>query len=311
MARHQYGIFAEGTRAHHHLELSLRDGVGDAALAEALVAVRAANADHRTTGGVNLVIGLGPDAWDRVRAGRSASVIRPFPGYESADGAFRAPATQRDVWLWAHGSSTDVVYDVVRTAAKALEPVAELALDVTGFTYHDSRDLTGFVDGSANPFLDEAPELMVIPDGEPGEGGCCAMTMRFRHDLDAFHALDEHEQELAFGRTKRDSVELDDDVKPADAHIALAEVEGPEGEELEVYRRSVPWANASEQGLQFVSFGPDVDRFDRQLRALFGVDDPTLVDRFQRFTTALSGSFWFCPSVEDLDAVAPVPDDED
>lgn len=311
MARHQYGIFAEGTRAHHHLELVLRDGIDGDAIADALVAVRAANADHRTTGGVNLVIGLGPGAWDRVRAGRSAQVIRAFPGYESADGAVKAPSTQRDIWIWAHGPSTDLVFDVVRQAAKALAPVAELELDLTGFTYHDSRDLTGFIDGSANPFLDEAPELAVIPDGEPGEGGSCAMTMRFRHDLDAFHALPEHEQELVFGRTKRDSVELDDAVKPANAHIALAEVEGPDGEELEVYRRSVPWANASEQGLHFVSFGRDVDRFDQQLRALFGVDDPALVDRLQQFTTALTGSFWFCPSVEDLDALAPVPDDED
>lgn len=311
MARHQHGIFAEGTRAHHHLELTFRPGATDAELREALAAVRAVNVDHRTTGGVNLVIGLGPAAWDRLRSGRSAQVISDFPGYRSADGAYEAPATQRDLWLWAHGATPDVVYDVVRGAAKALAPVADLQLDVTGFTYHDSRDLTGFIDGSANPFLDEAPTLATIPDGEPGEGGCCALTMRFRHDLDAFGALDEHEQELVFGRTKPDSVELDDDVRPPDAHISLAEVEGDDGEELEVYRRSVPWASAVEQGLHFVSFGRDVDRFDRQLRALYGVDDPTLVDRFQRFTTALTGSFWFCPSVEDLDAIAPLPDDED
>jgi putative iron-dependent peroxidase len=311
MARHQHGIFAEGTRAHHHLELTVRGGTSDAELAAALAAVRAVNVDHRTTGGVNLVLGFGPTTWDRLRGGRPPAPVRDFPGYRSTDGAFTAPATQRDLWVWAHGATVDVVYDVIRGAAKALAPVAELQLDVTGFTYHDSRDLTGFIDGSANPYLDEAPSLVVIPDGEPGEGGCCAMTMRFRHDLDAFGSLDEHEQELVFGRTKRDSVELDDDLRPPDAHISLAEVAGDDGEELEVYRRSVPWADAVDQGLQFVSFGPDVDRFDRQLRALYGVDDPSLVDRLQRFTTALTGSFWFCPSVEDLDAVAPLPDDED
>src|SRR6478735_11008286 len=108
MARHQYGIFAEGTRAHHHLEFSIRSGVSDAQLSEALVAVRAANADHRTTGGVNLVIGLGAEAWDRVRAGRSAQVVHDFPGYANEAARHQAPATQHDIWTWAHGSSTDV-----------------------------------------------------------------------------------------------------------------------------------------------------------------------------------------------------------
>src|SRR4051794_12642084 len=107
MARHQYGIFAEGTRAHHHLEFELRDGVTDQQLRDALVGVRAANADHRTTGGVNLVIGLGPAAWDRARAGRSAQVVHDFAGYVNEAAGHEAPATQHDVWAWAHGSSTD------------------------------------------------------------------------------------------------------------------------------------------------------------------------------------------------------------
>ena len=60
-----------------------------------------------------------------------------------------------------------------------------------------------------------------------------------------------------------------------------------------------------------MSSARDIARFDQQLRSLYGMDDPTLVDRLQRFTTALTGSFWFCPSVEDLDAIAPVTDPED
>ena len=311
MARHQYGIFAEGTRAHHHLEFSLRPGADDAQVAAALVGVRAANADHRTTGGVNLVIGLGPALWARLGGDGSAAVVRDFPGYGTEAIGHVAPATQRDVWIWTHGSSTDVVFDVVRAVAAALEPVADLQLDVTGFTYHDSRDLTGFIDGTANPFLDEAPVVAVIPEGEPGEGGSCAMTIRFRHDLRAFGELAEHDQELVFGRTKADSVEMAPDVKPPDSHIGLAEVADEDGEELDVYRRSVPWADAAEQGLQFVSFGRDVDRFDLQLRHIYGEVDPSLVDRLLTFTTALTGSFWFCPSVEDLDAIAPVADDDE
>ena len=309
MTRHQHGIFAEGTRAHHHLEWRLRDGASERELVEAIVAVRAANADHRTTGGVNLVVGFGPATWERLRGELAAPPsLRDFPGYARADGGPEAPATQRDVWIWAHGSTPDVVIDVIRAVAAALHPVAHLELDQPGFTYRDSRDLTGFIDGTANPSLDDAPEEACIPDDEPGSGGCTAMTMRFVHDLASFHAQPVADQERTIGRTKDHSQELDP--KPADAHIARAEAEGDDGEELVVYRRSVPFATAAEQGLFFVSFGRDVDRFDLQLRRMHGqVDGP--VDRLLSFTTPQSGSFWFCPSVDDLDRLAPLPDDDD
>ena len=310
MARHQYGIFAEGTRAQHHLELRLRDGATPAAVAEALIGVRAANADHRTNGGTNLVIGFGPALWALFPDSLPTLAVAAFPGYRNEAADLHAPATQQDVWVWVHGAQPDLVIDVIRAVAKALDPVATLALDLPAFVYHDSRDLTGFIDGSANPFLDEAPLAAVVPDDQPGAGGCYAMTMRFVHDLDAFEALSIHDQELVFGRTKEHSVELPPDTKPADSHIGRAEVEGDDGEELEVYRRSVPWALAVQQGLQFVSFGQDTDRFDRQLRSMYGLDDG-LTDRLLQFTTPTTGSFWFCPSVEALDAIAPLPDDED
>lgn len=309
MARHQYGIFAEGTRAHHHLELTVRAEASADELARALVGVRAANADHRTNGGTNLVVGVGPALAQRL--GLAAGDLRPFPGYATTDGEHVAPATQRDLWVWVHGPTPDLVIDVVRAVHAALAPVAQLDLDLPAFVYRDSRDLTGFIDGSANPFLDEAPDLAVVPDGQAGAGGCFAMTMRFEHHLDAFGALPVPDQERVFGRTKDHSVELEGEAKPADAHISRVEVDGPDGQELKVYRRSVPWATAAAQGLHFVSFGADVARFDTQLRHQYGLVADGITDRLLSFTTPHTGSFWLCPSVEELDRVAPLPDDDD
>ena len=68
----------------------------------------------------------------------------------------------------------------------------------------------------ANPPVEQARELAVVGDG-PGAGGSFVITQRYLHDLDAFHAQDLPGQEATFGRTKADSVELDD--KRADAHI--------------------------------------------------------------------------------------------
>jgi putative iron-dependent peroxidase len=61
--------------------------------------------------------------------------------------------------------------------------------------------------------------------------------------------------------------------------------------------------------LHFVAFGADTDRFDLQLRHQYGLVDDGITDRLLEFTTPHTGSFWRCPSVEELDAVAPLPHD--
>lgn len=311
MARHQYALFAEGTRAHHHVELRVRPDVQPTAVAEALVAVRLAGADHLATGGVNLLVGVGPSLWSALAPDRVPADFHAFPGYRNDIADQEVPATQADLWLWAHGAGPDTVLDVVLAATDALAPVAEVTLDQPCFTYHDSRDLTGFIDGSANPGPDEAPDEAEIPAGQTGEGGSFAMTVRYEHDLAAFHALAVADQESVIGRTKPDSIAIPAEQRPADSHIVRAEVADESGDELKVYRRSVPFADATTQGLHFVSFGRDLDRFDRQLRNMYGLADDGVVDHLLQFTRARTGSFWLCPSVEDLDAVAPVPDDED
>ena len=59
-----------------------------------------------------------------------------------------------------------------------------------------------------------------------------------------------------FGRTKTDSVELAASEKPPDAHISRVEI-SVAGEELEIFRRSVPYGTAKEHGLYFVAFSRD------------------------------------------------------
>jgi putative iron-dependent peroxidase len=205
-----------------------------------------------------------------------------------------------------------VVFDVADQVVGALAEVADVALDQPAFVYRDSRDLTGFIDGTANPFLDHAPEVALVPDGEPGAGGTFALTMRWVHDLAAFHARPLAEQEQVFGRTKSDSIELDAHTKPADAHIARVEIEATDGEELELYRRSAAFGTPTEKGLVFVAFAADLGRCDLMLRRMFGEGDDGLVDRLLTFSTPTTGSFWFCPSLDDLErSVGELPDGPD
>ncbi|HUO47582.1 MAG TPA: Dyp-type peroxidase [Acidimicrobiales bacterium] len=238
-------------------------------------------------------------AWPRAD---SPAELRGFDPVGDPAGR-HAPATQHDLWVWVHGKSTDLVFDGARAAAGALGAAAELSQEVACFAYR-GRDLTGFVDGTENPPVEEAPDVAIVPGDGPGAGGAYAITQRWRHDLAAFGRLPIPEQEGVIGRTKSDSIELADDVKPATAHIARVVVEDDDGEELEIFRRSLPYGTLAEHGLYFVAFSAQLGRFDTMLARMFGTGGDGLHDRLTEFTTPVSGSYYFAPSLESLAAVA-------
>ena len=296
MSRAQPGIFGEGTSAHLHLEWTVRADASDGDLRAALCAALGLAEESVTVGGVNSVLGFGPRIWTRLSSVRPAQ-LAAFAAVGTAPR--RAPATQRDVWLWIHGSSPDVVFDNGKDASGALRSIADLHLEQFGFRYRDSRDITGFIDGTENPPTWEALDVALIPDGEAGSNGSYAMTQRWIHDLDRFHALPISEQEKVFGRSKPDSIEMDDKTKPASAHIARVVIE-EFGKELEIYRRSTPYFGIAEHGLYFVAFSAERRRFELMLARMFGASDDGGHDHLTDFTHPVSGSFWFVPSLDDL-----------
>ena len=292
MSTPQPGVFAQGSRSHRHLEFDLRPGVTAEATLQALRFLRQPSV---SSGGADIVVGFGPQLWRNVSPHGCPTDLASFPRLEGV------PATQHDIWIWVHGTGDDVLLDAARSVSAQLAPVARLAQEVVGFVYHDGRDLTGFLDGTENPSVEEAFEVATVAAGQPGEGGCFAITQRWVHDLAAFEALAVLEQEAVIGRTKPDSVELDEDVKPATAHIARVVIEH-DGEELEIYRRSVPYGTVDEHGLYFVAFSSEPSRFEEMLRNMFGLSVDGLRDRLTEFSRPVSGSYYWVPSLQALGA---------
>jgi putative iron-dependent peroxidase len=298
MADAQAGIFAQGTRAHYHLEFDLLDG---AAVGDVAAAVSGLREPSVTVGGFNLIVGFGPALWARLDPEVGLSGWSDFQPRGGPDGP-RVPATQHDLWVWVHGTGADLALDAARAVTAAVGPVAALAAEQPGFVYKDSRDLTGFVDGTENPPTHEAPFVAVVPDDAPGAGGSFAMTMRWVHDLGAFDRLSVTDQERVFGRTKPDSIELDEAAKPRTAHIARVTIEEG-GEELQIYRRSVPYGTVREHGLFFVAFSADPSRFDKMLARMFGTSPDSMRDRLTDFSRPVSGSYYFAPSLQALNRI--------
>ncbi len=293
MSAPQHGIFAQGTVAHYFLEFDLRPGI---ALPRAVDAIRQLRQPAVSAGGVNLVVAFGSEFWRRIAPDHAPASLKPFTEVNDADGR-KAPATQRDFWLWINGSTSDVVFEHVRAAAKVLRDVMVLKAEQPCFVHRDSRDLTGFIDGTANPQMLDAPTVALVPAGQIGEGGSHVIAMRWVHNLDAFEALPVSEEQRVFGRTKPDSRELEGGAKPPTAHIARVEIRSESGEELPIYRRSVPFGTVAEHGLYFVAFSADPTRYHRMLARMFGAAGDGLYDRLTDFSRPVSGSYYFAPSL--------------
>ncbi len=290
MATAQIGIFSEGSAAHYALEFSVANSDALAA------ALRQARIDAAAVSGTQIVTAFSGPAWQSL-GGTPPEGLRPFEQIGAAPGPV-APTTQRDVLFWLHGAAHDDVFDAALAVGRAMAPVATPALDLRGFVYHDSRDLTGFIDGSANPKGDARQEAALITEGA-GAGGAYVLSQQWIHDLDSFNALDVSEQEGVIGRTKADSIELEGDAMPADSHVSRTDVK-IDGVAMKIYRRSFPYGTVGAKGLYFLSFARDIARFEVQLQRMYGVSGDGLRDRVTEFSAAVTGSYWFAPSEEDL-----------
>lgn len=299
MSMPQVGIFAQGTHAHHFLEFDLRPEVRPEA---AVASFRRLATPEVSAGGVNLVMAFGADLWRAVAPSRAPASLSGFRGI-TGPGGHGVPATQHDAWLWISGSAPDATWEHARAAARAIGDVAQLAAERAGFTYRDGRDMTGFIDGTANPSWRRAADVALVPPGEPGAGGSFVLAMRWVHDLDAFGRLKVADQEGVIGRTKADSLEIPDAIRGPTAHISRMQLT-VDGRELEIYRRSVPYGTVDEHGLYFLAFSADPARYDRMLVRMFGISGDGLQDRLTEFSRAVSGAYYFAPSLQALNDLA-------
>jgi putative iron-dependent peroxidase len=295
----QSAIFALGTASHAYLEF---DAVPGAEPRDLLTRFADLREPRTTIGGVNLVSGFRPELW-RDRAGAPAPAA--LAGFESPvvgpDG-FTMPATQHDVVLWLSGSAYDVVFDVARDAIAAVAPVATVADETSSWPYHHDRDLTGFEDGTENPSLAKAPEIALVPPGTPGAGGSVLLLQRWEHNAPAWESLPVPAQEAAMGRIKADSVEIED--KPESSHVARTD----QDDFGHVFRRNMPYGTVTDHGTMFVGFAAEQGPLARMLDSMAGLSGPR--DELTRYTTPVSGAYYFVPSLSALQEFATDPDDE-
>ncbi len=299
MAHPQTGIFALGTVSHVYLEFDLADGANASAL---IGAVADLDEPRTTMGGVNLVTGFRPELWRAAAPDRTPEGVSSFSEPVTGPDGYTMPATQHDLVVWISGGSYDVVFDAAQDLIGALAPLAALRTEVEGWSYHRDLDLTGFIDGTENPTLAEAPAHVLVPDGEPGAGGTVLLLQQWAHHSDIWTALPVAEQERVIGRTKPDSIELDP--RPDTAHAARTD----QDEFGHIFRRNTAYGSVRDHGTMFVGFCARQQPLAAMLDSMVGIGG--IRDALTLYTDALTGGYYFVPSLDDLAVFAASGEDD-
>ena len=286
----QAGIFALGTSSHAYLEFDLLDAKQSKAFASALASI---HEPRTTTGGVNFVIGFRPELWRDIAADQAPAGVEGFNKEIRGTEGFVMPCTQHDALVWLSGSAYDVIFDMARSVIRAVAELATLKEETSSWSYQHDRDLTGFIDGSENPTLLDAPGFALLPEGVPGAAGSVLLLQKWQHLVAAWEALPINQQERIMGRTKLASVELEN--KPSDSHVARTD----QDEFGNIFRRNMPYGKVDDHGTVFVGFSAEQKRLSGMLDSMAGLVTGQR-DALTRFTVPLTGAYYFVPSVESL-----------
>ena len=169
-----------------------------------------------------------------------------------------------------------------------------LSEDVPTFKYRDGRDLSGYVDGTENPVDELAVDAAIARGRGAGhDGGSFVAAQKWVHDLDTLTAMTPGARDNLVGRRLSDNEELPD--APASAHVKRTAQEDFDPPAFMV-RRSMPWGDTRLHGIYFVAYGESLDRYERALRRMAGLDDG-ITDGLLRFSRAKTGGYYFCPPV--------------
>lgn len=305
MSTAQSGITAEASSNAYFLCLNIRDAAAARYLLQHFSRQLNNCAQRYPDSRLRGVIAIGSEAWDKVFTGTKPARLMPFP--ELTNGAINAPHTPCDLFIHLRSERHDINFELARELLQEVDGGLELVEEIHGFRYLDSRDLTGFVDGTENPQGEDRARVALCNESGPLAHGSYIHTQRYVHDLPRWEQLDLEEQEDTIGRTKADNIEYASADKPLTAHIKRANIKNDDGSSVELLRHSMPYGGVDEHGLFFVSYAGDSRNFERILESMIHGDGHH-TDHLLNYTRAVTGAAFFAPPIEFLDNPAHYQD---
>lgn len=241
--------------------------------------------------GDSTVVGLGPSLLAAL--GKDIPGLRSFPSISGP--GFDIPATQYSLWLWLRGNDRGELHLRSRQFEHALAMDFKLVEVLDGFMHGSGLDLTGYEDGTENPLSDAAVAAAIIQGLGAGlDGSSFVAVQQWQHNFDRFEELTDDQQDTCIGRRKSDNQELEE--APESSHVKRTAQESFSPEAFMV-RRSMPWSEGNEAGLNFVAFIKSLDSFEAMLERMVGYEDG-ITDALFNFSRPTSGGYYWCPPMK-------------
>ncbi|QYJ94634.1 Dyp-type peroxidase [Shewanella spartinae] len=309
MPREQLGVCAEGNLHSVYLMFNANDGVESqlrpcvANVAQYIYEL----ADQYADSAFNGFVAIGANYWDSLYPGRRPSQLKPFPAMHADNRD--APAHEYDLFVHLRCDRYDILHLVANEVCQMFEDLVELVDEERGFQFMDTRDLTGFVDGTENPKGRHRQEVALVGDEDKYfRGGSYIHVQKFAHNLSKWNRLPQKKQEDIIGRTKIDNIEYASEDKPLTSHIKRVNLKDADGKSMEILRQSMPYGSMKEQGLMFISVCRNSVHFEKMLSSMVHGDGEGNHDHLMHFTQALTGSAFFAPSLDFMEQEAEFED---
>ena len=240
--------------------------------------------------------------WDR----RCGTVSRPegarkncVPSHPSR--ARSTPRRPRPAHIRAEGE--DLCFEFERLLLDQLGSSVTVADEVACFRYFDSRDLLGFVDGTANPTGHEiGASTLVGSEDQEFAGGSYVVVQMYLHQMQPWARLPEDQQEQIIGREIVSNIELPDATSGQKSHKTLATIVGADGTEHDILRDNMPFGRPGqgEYGTYFIGYSRHLCVTQKMLKRMFLGDPPGMNDRLLDFSTAHTGAVFFASAPRTL-----------
>lgn len=247
--------------------------------------------------GKDMVVGIGHIILAHLN--KHIGGFEAFPIYEKS--LIDTPVIPAALWVWLRHDDQGVLIRRAHKLKQTLAPVFIPKTETVAFMHHngtsDNRDLSGYIDGTENPDIEEAPAIVELRQRGAGiDGSCFVAVQQWLHDLDKLGKLFAHKQmDEIIGRRLSDNQQLEN--MPLFSHVSRTDQESftPMAH---IFRQSMPWSDGDRSGLMFCAFTNHQRQFNVQWQRMLGLEDG-ITDGLFKFTKTISNTYFWCPPVKD------------
>ncbi|KAI0856958.1 pyruvate formate lyase-domain-containing protein [Xylaria cubensis] len=215
--------------------------------------------------------------------------------------------TGGDVLLYIKSRDSKAASAIVATFIQQLFPLANDIQTLELGKRSDGRVMGGrYVDHITNPNdpISLAEDILVGGDG-PDSGATFGFTQKFIFDWPDLSSQPGEVLDAVIGRRPNGEIISQQASKIANAHIHRAHTLDHNRDQRKLLRQALPFDDSNghasrEEGLMFVAFSNEQQRFEEILHSMLGDRPERPLDRLMDFVQGEGGTYWYIPSASEL-----------